>query len=193
MPSGYEPPEGISIDITAPGVIRWDTRALRITRAIRMAGEATGSGTTSGSLVAKAVSPFSLGVTALASVGTNLYDYGLGEHKNEGIWSRGFWVSTAVDFVVPIAIGILTAAAVWLVAGAAVAAGAATATVGPVAIVAAAVVAVAASIVVEITGASSDIKDAVGKFIDDREEEWERRQDVPVQRVAPKGPPYSLP
>ena len=39
----------------------------------------------------------SLVVSSLVAIGTNLYEYGLGEEKDKGVGSQEFWVSTGVD------------------------------------------------------------------------------------------------
>jgi hypothetical protein len=204
--------------LTPADIIKWDTRGLKVVRGIDggtslvvteleggylsvsapaalreelgLAGTrylpSTVAETTGSSLFRGSLSKGSLIVSALATIGINLYDYGLGEHKDEGIGSQGFWVSTGVDSGLAVGTGVAAA----LVVGVALSLGIIAA---PAALVLVAVVGVVASIGLDLVGVPASLKEETNEFVDDREEEWERLQNAPDQRVAPKGPPVPLP
>jgi hypothetical protein len=92
----------------------------------------------------------------------NLYDYGLGEHRAQGVGSQGFWVSTGVDFGVSVGIGLGLA----IVAAVAVTAGTVAA---PVAIAGVAIAGAVASVTIELRGYGNRIKDGVNSYIDDEQ------------------------
>ena len=102
---GYDPANAAPLIITASDIIRWRTRTLKAVRAVDQArnAELMAEATTS-SLLRSPFSKFGLGVSGLAAVGTNLYEYGLGEHREEAVGSQQFWVSTGVDFSVSVAV-----------------------------------------------------------------------------------------
>ncbi|HLC02081.1 MAG TPA: hypothetical protein VJK02_03525, partial [Anaerolineales bacterium] len=215
---GKPPGNPASGRVTPPDVIKWDTRALKVVRGIDratglvvteldggylsvsapaalreelgLAGTrylpSTVAETTGSSLLRGPLSKGSLIVSALATIGTNLYDYGLGKHKDEGIGSQVFWVSTGVDSGLAVGTGVAAA----LVVGVALSLGIIAA---PAALALVAVVGVVASIGLDLVGVPASLKEETNQFIDDREGEWERLQNAPDQRVAPKGPPVPFP
>ncbi len=130
------------------------------------------------------VTKFSLGISALASVGTNLYEYGLGDHKDKGVGSQEFWVSTGVDFGLSVATGISAAA---MVAAGAALFGVATIS-GPVLIIAAGV-GVGLSIVSDLVTLAPALKVGANNLIDAAESERTRLSEVGEVRLGPRGSP----
>jgi hypothetical protein len=53
---------------------------------------------TAGEIWSGAKSNLGLGITLAGTLGANVYDYGWGEHRDEGLMSREFVASTLVDF-----------------------------------------------------------------------------------------------
>jgi hypothetical protein len=134
------------------------------------------------------VTKFSLGITTLAAVGTNLYEYGLGEHKDKGVGSQEFWVSTGVDFGLSILTGIVAACgltAVMAALGVAVVS-------GPV-WVGAAVAGVILSIGSDLIGLPPTLKDGTNRLVDAAEAESIRLENVPEVRQGPRGGPVPNP
>ncbi|MCJ7677720.1 MAG: C39 family peptidase [Anaerolineales bacterium] len=185
-PEGYDPADITPLAITAADVIRWDARALRVVRAVdRAQNAAVMAETTSSSLLRSAFTKFSLGISGLVAVGTNLYDYGLGEHRNEGVGSQQFWVSTGVDFGTSVFVGSGSAVAVAGVSVIVVALGGA-AIAAPYLLVGAAVMGLVTSIALEIMGTPEEWKSDVNDFVDEREDELDRLSAAPELVVAPK-------
>ncbi len=174
--------DGGYVSVSAPALLR-DDLGLAGTRYLpSTVSESIGS-----SLVKGSVGKSNILISLVASVGVNLYDYGLGEHKDEGIGSQEFWVSTGVDFGTALFIGAAAATAV-----AAVAIGA-TALFGivveaPVLLAGVAMVALVASVAIEVAGVSSKVKEEVSNFVDELDE---LIPDPPPAHPAPKSPPGS--
>jgi hypothetical protein len=183
---GYDPANAIPLVITAADVIRWDARVLRVVRAVdRSKNAAVMAETTSSSLVGSVFSKVSLGISGLVAVGTNLYEYGFGEHKDDGVGSQQFWVSMGVDFGVSVGVGVGSALAVAVVSGLAVLLGGA-AIAAPHLVLGAAALGLLASIVLDITETPASWKREANEFADAREEEFVRLETAPAQMVAPK-------
>ena len=66
-------------------------------------------------LLRGALSKGALGISAVTSLAANLYDYGLGKHRDKGILSKEFAASTMVDFGMAAVTGLAAAGAVGLV------------------------------------------------------------------------------
>ncbi len=184
-PDGYDPADVVQIGITPSDVIRWDTRALKIVRAVdRAQNSAAITDAASDSLLRNSVTKYSLAISALASVGTNLYEYGLGEHKDKGVGSQEFWISTGVDFGLSITTGVFAAG---MVATGMALAGVVTVT-GPV-LIAAAALGVGLSIISELVGLAPALKDGANGLIEVAESEKMRLGDPQEGRSGPRGGP----
>jgi len=170
--------EGGYVSVSAPAAVREELR-LAGTRYL----PSTVTEATETSLLRSAAGKASLVVSAVASLGTNLYEYGLGEHKDKGIGSQEFWVSTGVDFGLSISIGLFAAA---FVVGVAAATGAVVA--APVLLVATPIVGVILGVGAEIAGVAPTMKDGLNEFIDVCESEAVRLGGPPNPPVGPKGP-----
>jgi len=119
---------------------------------------------TGSQLVRGTFSRGSLGTALITSVAGNIYDYGWGDHRDVGIRSQEFAVSTGVDFGMAVGTGL---AAAGLVAGA-VAGAAALGATAPVWLAIGATVAVGLGIgwVMDQFGAGQQLKREVNEGID---------------------------
>jgi hypothetical protein len=95
-------------------------------------------------------------------MGTNLYDYGFGEHEAEGVGSQGFWVSTGVDLGMSVATGLAVAGGGALLVTAGVVA-------APVAILGVAIAGALISVGFEFGGVGASIKDGINSYIDEQQ------------------------
>jgi len=68
-------------------------------------------------LIKGARSKWALGISAVTSLAANLYDYGLGEHRDKGILSPEFAASTMVDYGLAAGAGLVAAGTVAIVGG----------------------------------------------------------------------------
>lgn len=121
----------------------------------------------------------------------NLFEYGLGDHREEGIGSQEFWVSTGVDFGLSVVTGIIAATGVAIVAaGAAVVVG--TAVAAPALVIGAAIAGLGLSLYAEHKDIPDRVKAEANAFVDAREAEVLMLEEAPTQCVAPKAPPTPL-
>jgi len=155
--------DGGYVSVSAPSALREELR-LAGTRYL----PSTVEDATRASLLRAPLKGVGLGVSALASAGTNLYDYGLGAHKNEGIGSQKFWVSTGVDFGMAVGTGLAAAGAVAGTLAIAAAVGLTAAAAVPVGAVIAATVGVGfvLSLVLDHFEAGRQLKDKVNNGLD---------------------------
>ena len=178
--------DGGYVSVSAPVALREEFKLAGTRYLPTTVAEATGT-----SLVRSAVSGSSLIVSGIGSSVLNLYEYGLGEHKEEGIGSQQFWVSTGVDFALSVGIG--TGSALVIAGVAAIAAAAFTAAIAaPVLVIGAALVGLGGSILLDIVDVPDSVKSAANEFVDARDAEMEQLENAPEQRVAPKAPPIPI-
>jgi len=175
--------DGGYISVSAPSALRKEL-GLAGTRYL----PSTVARTTGSSLIRGAAGKSNLIISGVAAIGTNLYDYGLGDHKDEGIGSQEFWVSTGVDFGAAITIGVAAAMSVALV-GVGITALMGAVVSAPVLIGDAMLAGLVAGVLVEAAGIASATKEGINEFIDERELEADRIPEPPGDHPAPKSPP----
>jgi hypothetical protein len=173
--------DGGYLSVSAPAGAREELKLAGTRYLPSTVAEATGS-----SLLRSSVSKASLITAALATIGTNLNDYGLGEHKDEGVGSQEFWVSTGVDLGLAVGTGFVAAV---VVAGA-VSIGIVSA---PAALVVVGMLAVGISLGIDWAGVPDALKEGANEFINEDAKEWQDLTDGTETRAVPKAPPPVIP